>query len=112
MHMVDYKGIGSRVRLARRNLELTQEEASERCDITASFYGNIERGDKIMSVETLMKISKALNVSTDYILFGDDRPNGSTVVELVEFLQKNSEPKQFEKYVEIMKTLSTIIDKL
>ena len=41
---LDYALIGSRIREARTALKLTQEEASERCDITNSFYGNIERG--------------------------------------------------------------------
>ena len=59
MNGLDYTLIGSRIRKVRTTLKLTQEEASERCDITNSFYGNIERGDKKMSVETLVKISKA-----------------------------------------------------
>lgn len=46
MNGLDYTLIGSRIRKVRTTLKLTQEEASERCDITNSFYGNIERGDK------------------------------------------------------------------
>lgn len=46
MKNVDYAEIGARIRAARIMQKLTQEEASEKCDITSSYYGNIERGNK------------------------------------------------------------------
>lgn len=112
MQMVDYKEMGNRIRLARKNLKLTQEDASERCDITASFYGNVERGDKVMSVETLMKVSKGLNVSADYILFGEDGYGEDTMLEFIEVLRRNTDVRQFEKYVEIIRAISGVIHKL
>ena len=40
MYEIDYKEIGKRIRAVRKERGLTQEEASELCDITPSFYGN------------------------------------------------------------------------
>ena len=110
--MINYSEMGYRIRMARKSRNLTQEEAAECCDVTASFYGNIERGEKAMSIETLAKVSKGLNVSADYIMFGEDDLENRTASEFIEFVQKNSDPKKFEKYMEVVKATATIIDKL
>ena len=52
--------------------------AFEACDIASSYVGIIERGTKKASIDTLVRISNALNVSVDYLLFdsleiADDR---------------------------------------
>jgi transcriptional regulator with XRE-family HTH domain len=65
----DYVALGERVRKARHLRGLTQSQLSEICDIASSYVGIIERGNKKSSVETLVKISNALNVSADYLLF-------------------------------------------
>lgn len=110
--MINYSEMGKRIRIVRKSRNLTQEEAAERCDVTASFYGNIERGEKAMSLETLAKVSKGLTVSADYIMFGEEVACDQSASEFVEFVQKNSEQKKFEKYMEIIKTIAAIIDKL
>lgn len=112
MEKIDYTAIGNRIRTARRALNLTQEEASEKCDITSSFYGNIERGDKKMSLETLIKISKGLEISTDALLFGETFDKQEILIELLTNIQQKTSEKQFEKFLMLAKSLSTVIDKL
>lgn len=112
MSEINYIEIGSRIRDARIQQKLTQEEASERCDITSSYYGNIERGDKKMSLETLVKISKGLGISTDKILFGEIPDKELWMVQLLNEIQHDADETQFEKYLTIIKTISTIIDQL
>lgn len=112
MNGLDYALIGSRIRETRTALKLTQEEASERCDITNSFYGNIERGDKKMSVETLVKISRGLKVSLDYLIYGETSEEGRQLEELLEDIHRRADAQQYEKFLLLMKTLSGIIDQL
>lgn len=112
MKNIDYAEIGARIRDTRIMQKLTQEEASEMCDITSSFYGNIERGDKKMSVETLIKISTGLGISTDSLLFGDISQRKEQLSYILGQIRGNTDEKQFEKYLEVIKTLATIIDKL
>lgn len=66
---VDNIGIGERVKQKRRELGMTQEELADKCAISTSYVGHIERGSGTMSVNTLLLIANALNVSTDYLLF-------------------------------------------
>lgn len=52
---VDYVALGQRIRSHRCALHLTQEELAERVGISASFLGHIERGSRVLSVETLWR---------------------------------------------------------
>ncbi len=58
-----YKQLGGRIREIRKKKSLTLEELSDRADLDWSFLARIETGKGIASVQSLMKISKALNVS-------------------------------------------------
>ena len=111
MREIDYIEIGNRIRMARENKNLTQERASELCEITPAFYGNIERGDRKMSVETLFKISVGLGVSVDYLFFGESVQIDKLAAMLKE-IQKKADKKQFEKYIIILQTLASIVDQL
>ena len=62
--------IGGRIKSERRNQNLSQEKLAEIVNVTPHYIYEIERGLKAMSMETLANISKALNISADYILFG------------------------------------------
>lgn len=68
MNYADYAAIGERIRKRRISLKLTQSDLSERAGISVSFLGHIERGTRKMSLETLMRLSDALNCSADSIL--------------------------------------------
>lgn len=109
---LNYEEIGQRIREARKALKLTQESASERCDITSSYYGNLERGDKKMSVETLARLSQGLHVSVDYLLFGEEEEQKDDLLLLLSELRRNADEKQYEKYLAIMKAVSTVVNKL
>ena len=66
----DYKAMGERVQSLRRKANLTQEELAEKANISTSFVGHIERGEKKFSVGTLFYLSEALGSSMDYIATG------------------------------------------
>ena len=51
---IDYISIGNRIRTARTNLSLSQEQLAEKCNLSTSFIGHIERGSRKMSLETLV----------------------------------------------------------
>lgn len=76
------KEIGDRIRGQREFLEYTREELSEMADISTQFLADIEVGRKSMTAATIMKLSKALRISSDYLLFGEELfLNDSTKIE-------------------------------
>lgn len=66
--MVDYMAMGRRMKLKRREKKMSQEEMAKAVQISMSFYGNIERGKRIPSIDTLVAIANVLDVGTDYLL--------------------------------------------
>jgi len=66
--MIDYIQMGKRIKQRRKELHLTQEALAERIGISVSFMGHIERGSRIASLDTLLAICIALDVSMDFII--------------------------------------------
>ena len=60
--------IGAAARQARKNLQLTQEDAAERINVSVEFYARIERGNSLPSILTFARIVSALGVSADALL--------------------------------------------
>lgn len=68
---MDYTMLGRRIRRYRIEKHLTQEQLAEMADVSASFLGHIERGTRVASLETLMKLCAVLEVTPNDLL-GDD----------------------------------------
>ncbi len=66
--MVDYEKMGKRMKYKRRVKNMNQEEIARIVRISPSYYGNIERGNRVPSVDTLVAIANALEIGTDFLL--------------------------------------------
>jgi transcriptional regulator with XRE-family HTH domain len=62
--------IGERIRFEREKHGLSREAFAEIVGLSPFYIGQIERDERNMSIETLIRICDALNVSIDYILKG------------------------------------------
>lgn len=67
---IDYVTLGQTVRELRKKRGLSQELLAERCGISLSFLGHIERGSRKMSLETLAALADALEVTPNVLLWG------------------------------------------
>ena len=54
--------IGQRIRTYRLSIHLSQEELAEKCGLHPTYIGQLERGEKNATMETLDKVAKGLNV--------------------------------------------------
>jgi transcriptional regulator with XRE-family HTH domain len=70
--MLDYKKIGERVKESRRLKNMTQAKLAELADISDTYISRIETGAKNASLTSLAKISRVLNSSLDFLVFGTD----------------------------------------
>lgn len=68
---MELKEIGGRIKAERKNLHISQEKLAELVNVSPHYIYEIERGMKAMSLETLINLSEALKLPTDYILFGE-----------------------------------------
>ena len=67
---MDYIDLGRRIRKQRTQRGWTQEALAERVNVSTSFVGHVERGSRKASLETLVSMANALDVSVDYLLSG------------------------------------------
>ena len=66
----DYAALGARLRVLRQTANMTQEELAEATNVSTSFIGHIERGEKKFSVATLNALVNALGTSADFLMQG------------------------------------------
>jgi transcriptional regulator with XRE-family HTH domain len=91
-----YKHIGQVVKKRRIEMGLTQEELAEKTDLHPSYIGQIERGVKKISLLTLNKLSKGLNLNL-YQFFKQNDEKG--------IIKKPDKPDIDKKIINLIKTI-------
>lgn len=78
---MDYKRLGERIRKERRRLNLTQAQLAEDIDISDTYMGAIERGERSLTLDTLVRLVNRLGVTVDYMLSDSVADNDSNIME-------------------------------
>ena len=47
---------------------MTQEKLAEQSDLSLNYIGNLERGEKLASLETIVRVAAALNLTAAELL--------------------------------------------
>lgn len=61
---------GARVRARRMKLGLSQEALADRCDLHWTFVGQVERGQRNLSLHNILKLAKGLQVDPGELVSG------------------------------------------
>lgn len=69
--------LGKKIRTLRAEHDITQETLAELADLNVTFIGQIERGNKSPTLETLGKISGAFNITPAELLTFTSYTNSS-----------------------------------
>lgn len=100
---LDLINIGQRIRIEREKLGITRERFAEIVNLSPFYIGQIERGERSMSLDTLAKISKALKISLDYIITGNvPYHNHGLVLESIEDYYGRENSEEFEELLELL----------
>lgn len=67
---LDYINLGARIANRRKQSNIKQNELAEHLKISNNYLSSIERGREKPSLDILVKICNALNVTPDYLLMG------------------------------------------
>ena len=67
---IDYSIIGQRLKKARKEKNLTQEELAEKIDVSIAFLSRIERGSSQINLKRLSQICEILGITEGEILNG------------------------------------------
>lgn len=67
--------LGTNIRLYRQQKGLTQESLAEKLDVSSSYIGYVERGQKSPSLQLMERISEVLEVEPALLLSKSDDEN-------------------------------------
>lgn len=65
---MDFHYLGHQVFGYRKQRGLTQAQLAEEVDVSTAFIGHVERGTRKPSLETVVALAQALNVSIDVLV--------------------------------------------
>ncbi len=97
--------VGKNIRKYRISKKMRQEDLAEKAGLSVTYIGMVERAEKVPSVETLVSILNALEVSADMVLH-DVLDTGYAVKDslLNEKLSKVS-PEDRQKIYDVIDTM-------
>ncbi|MBS4535297.1 helix-turn-helix transcriptional regulator [Clostridium sp. D2Q-14] len=115
---INNEAIGQRIRNEREKLDLSREEFAELMNLSDYYIGQLERGERQMSLPTMVNMAKHLHISLDYLIFGDEIINNEYIIEsygsygkyeidfkeILDLLKKCS-PAELELYKKLLKTI-------
>lgn len=64
--------VGNNIRTLRKNRSLSQEQFADQCGLHRTYVGAIERGERNITLGTLEKFARALNVRPETLLIRDE----------------------------------------
>lgn len=109
MQELDYAKIGMRIRQVRKTRGWSQDELAKKCGISMSFMGHIERGTRIMSLDTFVNICMALAADADELLWGVAHPSDTRLTDIWGQPGKK-DGDSYSTYVRIMKSVAEIMN--
>lgn len=104
LRLVNYGLLGERIKKERLNRGLTQEVLAEKANISVSFLGQIERGERKLSLETLIKIGEVLDVSLDYLV-KNYIPKSNPELDQLIYILKGKSRKEIRMLADVAKTI-------
>lgn len=101
------KVIGERIRNFRKEKGLSQEELADIANLHATYIGQLERGEKNATLESIEKVANALEISLEDLFRSiQPKPNSQefTISQIVTRLQTRSieDQKTFLKLLDIL----------
>lgn len=103
MKNVDYIEVGKRIKNEREKNGISREKFAEAVGISSTYTSQLELGQRHASLPTTIKIASVLNISLDYLIYGDNVID-VTKDDLIEII--NRAPK---KDLKILKDILTAV---
>lgn len=101
------KRVGDRIRRLRKDKGLSQEQLAELSGLHTNYVGQVERGEKNLTIETLQKVVGGLGVSLEeFFRYLDPMERKDTLGQIVEMLSERSAQDQ----VMALRVLQTVLD--
>ncbi len=106
----------ARIRKLRKQKDLSQEELALRAGINTVYYGQLERGQKCPTIDTLYKIATGLQISIPELLSFDVSSTNAgntgtykSINEHIEQLLRKIPPDKMSAVVKLLEDISDLL---
>jgi transcriptional regulator with XRE-family HTH domain len=107
---MDYSLLGKRIREERLRLNLTQEKLAEDVNISTAYLGQIERGERSITLDKLIPLVNRLGVTVDFLLADYISPNPDVNLNRLAQLLQDKTDTEKEMAVNIVKLMFSYTD--
>lgn len=108
---MDYKRLGERVREERLRLHLTQAQLAEAIDISDTYMGAIERGERCLTLDTLVRLVNRLGVTVDYLLADSVADSDANVMEQFKQIVDQQPLERKQMALNVLRTIFSYFEK-
>lgn len=102
---LDFRKIGFRIQALRTEKKMTQAELAEIIDTNQKHLSRIEGGYHRSTLDTMVAIAKALDVSVDYLVADFNDSTDSSTLQVILDDIRGMNPKQLEMLHENIQTI-------
>lgn len=96
--------LGKRIQTIREKKGITQEQLEERTGINAKYISAVECGQRNVTVNTLAKIAKGLNIEMyELFLFSEEAGSEKVIRKAIESLIKEADIKTLNLCLDFLK---------
>jgi len=103
---LNYTIIGTRLKQARINKKITQEELAESLDLSVAYISRIECGTTKINLKRLSEICALLDISEGEVLGGTSTDSDSYLNKAFDDLLKNCPPEKIDLIYKIAKVIA------
>lgn len=107
---MDYTRLGKRIREERLRLHLTQAQLAEDIDISDTYMGAIERGERSLTLDTLIRLVNRLGVTVDYMLSDSVSDADSNIIEQIKQIIDNQPLERKQMAVQVLRSIFSYFD--
>lgn len=102
--------LGQRIREERLRLHLTQAQLAEAIDISDTYMGSIERGERSLTLDTLVRLVNRLGVTVDYLLADSVSDSDSNIMEQFKQLIDGQSMERKQLAISVLRTIFAYFD--
>lgn len=102
---------GRRIRNYRIQQHMSQEVLAEKCGLHPTYIGQLERGEKNATIESIEKIAGGLSISLSRLFenIGSENDSGNIPLEAYRILQERPESEQ-KKLIRILQLSADLLE--
>lgn len=102
----DYSVIGRRIKEARIEQKMRQEDLADKLEVSIAFLSRVERGSSCINLKRLTQIAEILNVSPGYLLTGSNTSSKDYLKEDFRIVLEKCTPEQQKLIYQISELIS------